>query len=215
VRGSDDAGENEVVRVELGDTAGLVRGAREPLVTIVEYSDFQCPFCARIEPTLDRIVEDYEGKVRVVWKDFPLAFHDNAVPAALAAREARAQGRFWEMQRHLFANQGALDRAGLEKAAAAVGLDLPRFRAALDRPDGRAQVEADVAAAARLGVRGTPTFFINGRRLVGAQPYERWKVILDEEVRKAEGLLAKGTPRAKLYEVLMKGARNPEAVRGL
>jgi protein-disulfide isomerase len=209
-QGDDSAGENEVVRVELGNTAGATKGPADALVTIVEYSDFQCPFCARVEPTIDRIMEDYKGRVRVVWRDFPLGFHENATPAALVAREARAQGRFWQMHKLLFAQQqGGLDRAGLEKAAAALGLDTARLRAAIERSDGRAELDAEVAAANKLGVRGTPTFFINGRRLVGAQPYERFKTVIDEELKKAEGLLAKGTPRAKLYEVLMKDARTP------
>jgi protein-disulfide isomerase len=190
-RSDDAAGENEVVRVPLGDTAGVTRGAADALVTIVEYADFQCPFCARVEPTLDRVLEEYKGRVRLVWRDFPLAFHENAAPAALAAREARAQGRFWQTHKQLMASQGVLDRPVTE------------------RPGARAELDADVAAAARLGVRGTPTFFVNGRRLVGAQPFEKFKTIIDEELRKAEALLAKGTPRGRLYEALMKDARTP------
>jgi protein-disulfide isomerase len=205
----DNAGENEVLRVDLGNTAGVSKGPADAPVTIVEYSDFQCPFCARVEPTIDRIMADYKGRVRVVWRDFPLAFHENAATAALAAREARAQGRFWPMQKQLFANQGALDRAGLEKAAAGLGLDPARLRAALDRPGALAELDAEVAAAARLGVRGTPTFFVNGRRVVGAQPYERFKVIIEEELKKTDALLARGIPRGKLYEALMKDARTP------
>lgn len=202
--------ENVVLRVELGNTAGITRGAASPLVTIVQYSDFQCGFCARVEPTLDRLLDEYKGQVALVWKDFPLGFHEDAVPAALAAREARAQGRFWEMQRQLFAHQKTLDRAGLEKAAVAAGLDLGRLRAALDRGAGRAELEAEAATASKLGVRGTPTFFINGRRLVGAHPYDKFKAIVDEELKKAEVLVARGTPRSKLYETLMKDARTPD-----
>jgi protein-disulfide isomerase len=190
-RNDDEAGENEVVRVPLGDTAGVTRGPADALVTIVEYADFQCPFCARVEPTLDRVLEQYKGRVRLVWRDFPLAFHENAAPAALAAREARAQGRFWQVHKQLMASQGALERPLVE------------------RPGARAELEAEVATAARLGVRGTPTFFINGRRVVGAQPYEKFKAIIDEELRKAEALVARGTPRARLYETLMKDARTP------
>jgi len=190
-RGDDGAGENEVVRVPLGDTAGVTRGPADALVTIVEYADFQCPFCARVEPTLDRVLDEYNGRVRLVWRDFPLAFHESAAPAALAAREARAQGRFWQVHKQLMASQGALDRPPAE------------------RPGARAELDADVAAAAKLGVRGTPTFFINGRRVVGAQPFEKFKGIIDEELRKAEALVARGTPRSRLYETLMKDARTP------
>jgi protein-disulfide isomerase len=216
VRGGDPAGEGELVRVavDLGNVAGVTRGPADALVTIVEYSDFECPFCARVEPTLDRLLDEYKGRVRLVWKDFPLAFHDNATPAALAAREARAEGRFWEMHKQLFASQGALHRAGLEQAGVAAGLQPARLRAALDgEASRRAELEAEVAAASKLGVRGTPTFFINGRRLVGAQPYDRFKAVIDEELRRAEALVAKGTPRAKLYEALMKDTRSAEPGR--
>ena len=191
----DDAGENVVVKVPLGDPSGASKGPADALVTIVEYADFQCPFCARVEPTLDRILEEYKGRVRLVWRDFPLPFHDRAGGAALAAREARAQGRFWQVHKQLMASQGVVDQPAPE------------------RPGARAELDADVAAASKLGVRGTPTFFINGRRVVGAQPYERFKAIIDEEVKKAEALVARGTPRARLYEALMRDARTPEPVR--
>jgi protein-disulfide isomerase len=190
-RGDDDAGENEAVRVPLGDVAAVTRGPADALVTIVEYADFQCPFCARVEPTLDRVLDEYKGRVRLVWRDFPLAFHERAAPAALAAREARAQGRFWQVHKQLMDNQGALDHPPA------------------DRPEARAELEAEVAAAAKLGVRGTPTFFINGRRLVGAQPYEKFKAIIEDELKKAEVLVARGTPRARLYETVMKNLRTP------
>jgi protein-disulfide isomerase len=190
-RGDDDAGENEVVRVPLGDTAGASKGPADALVTIVEFADFQCPYCARVEPTLERILDEYKGRVRLVWRDFPLAFHEKATPAALAAREARTQGRFWPVHKQLMASQGALEQPLVE------------------RPGARAALDAEVAAASKLGVRGTPTFFINGRRLVGAQPFERFKALIDDELKKAEVLVARGTPRARLYEALMKDARTP------
>jgi protein-disulfide isomerase len=210
-RGDDDS--NEVVPVELGDTSGISKGPTDAPVTIVEYSDFQCPFCARAEATVDRIMQAYPGKVRVVWRDFPLPFHENAAPAALLGRAARGQGRFWQLQKQLFANQSALDRAGLERAAAAVGMDAGQVRTAVERPTARAELNADIAAAGKLGVRGTPTFFVNGRRVVGAQAFERFKAVIDEQLVRAEGLLAKGTPRAKLYEALMKDARPSERLK--
>src|SRR5207245_1606779 len=94
-----------VVPVELGDVTGISKGPADAPVTIVEFSDFQCPFCARVEATIDQILQAYPGKVRVVWQDFPLPFHENATPAALLGRAARAQGRFWQLQKQLFANQ--------------------------------------------------------------------------------------------------------------
>jgi protein-disulfide isomerase len=203
-----DEGDNQPIRVALGNTDGITKGPADAPVTIVEFSDFQCPFCARAEATLDRVMATYPGRVRVVWRDFPLPFHDNAAAAALIGREARAEGKFWPLQKQLFANQGALDRAGLERLAVAAGLDPGRVRAALDRP-ARGPLDADVAEAGKLGVRGTPTFFINGRRLTGAQPFDRFKGIIDEELARTEALVAKGIPRAKLYDTLMKDARRP------
>jgi protein-disulfide isomerase len=189
--GRGDDGDDEFVKVPLGDTSGVSKGSPDALVTIVEYADFQCPFCARVEPTLDRLLDEYRGKVRLVWRDFPLAFHENATPAALAAREARAQGRFWQAHKQLMASQGVLERPLAE------------------RPGARAALDAEVAAAGKLGVRGTPTFFVNGRKVVGAQPYERFKAVIEEELKKAEALVARGTPRGRLYETLMKDARTP------
>jgi protein-disulfide isomerase len=208
-----DEDSDRVVPVELGDTTGITKGPSDAPVTIVEFSDFQCPFCARAETTIDRILQAYPGKVRVVWRDFPLPFHENATPAALLARAARGQGRFWQLHKQLFASQAALDRAGLERAATAAGVDPAQVRAALEQPATRAALNADVAAASKLGVRGTPTFFVNGRRLVGAQPFERFKTVIDEELVRTDALLAKGTPRAKLYDTLMKDAPQPERTR--
>src|SRR5438876_8952995 len=92
-----------------------VSGAKDALVTIVQFSDFQCPFCSRVEPTMTQILKTYEGKVRVAWKDLPLPFHQNALPAAIVARVAGEEGKFWQMHEKLFANQQALDRPSLEK----------------------------------------------------------------------------------------------------
>jgi protein-disulfide isomerase len=194
----------QVMRVDLG--ASPVRGPADALVTIVVFSDFQCPFCARVEPTLARVLEEYKGKVRIVWKDLALPFHDLALPAAIAAREARQQGKFWEMHAKLFANQGALDRASLEKYGADLGLNPGRLKAALDGQLWKADVEADAALAARLGIRGTPSFFINGRVFVGARPFEQFKERIDEELARAESLVAAGVPRTRVYEKLMSTA---------
>jgi protein-disulfide isomerase len=203
----------ELYRVPLGDSPA--RGGSAARVTMVVFSEFQCPFCARVTGAVDRVLEAYGQDVRLVWKHRPLPFHDRATPAALAAEAAREQGKFWEMHDRLFANQRALGGPELEAHARALGLDLGRWRAALDSPRTRARLDADAALADQLGVQGTPTFFINGRPLVGAQPFERFKTMVDEEVKKAEALLARGTPRAKLYETLMKDARMPEGGRGL
>ena len=169
-------------------------------VTIIEYSDYQCPFCARVEDTLHRIEQDYGSSVRLVWKDNPLPFHNNAQLAAEAARAAGAQGQFWPMHDLLMANQKALSRADLESYAGQLKLDLASFRAALDDHRYAAAVTADVAEAKNFGALGTPTFFINGRVVRGAQPYEAFKQVIDEEIGRADLAIAKGVRPAALYD---------------
>jgi protein-disulfide isomerase len=151
----------------------------------VVFSDFECPFCGRAEPTVKQLENEYQGKLRVVFKNQPLPMHANAKLAAAAALAAHEQGKFWEFHDVLFDNQRALDRASLEKYARQVGLDVGRFRAALDSGKFDAQLSADMAEASRAGVTGTPTFFINGRQLVGAQPVEQFRRLIDDELSKA------------------------------
>jgi protein-disulfide isomerase len=185
-----------------------VKGAKDALVTIVQFSDFQCPFCTRVEPTVDKVLEEYRGKVRVAWKDLPLPFHQNAIPAAIAARAAGEQGKYWEMHAKLFSNQQSLDRATFEKYAGELGLNLPKFKAALDSAKLKDAVQADLAQAGKLGTNGTPAFFINGVNLPGgAVPFESFKPVIDAELKKAEALVAKGTKPAKVYETIMKTAK--------
>src|SRR6185436_13836335 len=143
-----------------------------------------CPFCGRVVPTLKQIEDQYGGKVRIAFKHQPLPFHQNARPAAMAAMAAQEQGKFWEMHDKLFANQQALDRASLEKYAQEIGLDMGKFKAALDSNKFDAQITKDSNEGAAIGANGTPTFFINGRQLVGAQPIESFKAMIDEELKK-------------------------------
>ena len=197
--------EGAVYRADIGNAP--VKGVRDALVTIVQWSDFQCPFCSRVEPTIDQVMKEYAGKVRVVWKDLPLPFHQNAMPAAIAARAAGEQGKFWPMHDKLFANQQALDRPSLEKYAEELGLNMARFKAALDTKKHEADIQADAAAGNKIGANGTPAFFINGVSLSGAQPFESFKARIDEELKKAEALVAKGTPKTKVYDAIMKNAQ--------
>jgi protein-disulfide isomerase len=185
-----------------------VRGGKDALVTIVEWSDFQCPFCSRVEPTLKQIQETYKDKVRIAWHDLPLPFHPNAMPAAIAARAAGEQGKFWEMHDKLFADQQHLDRATYEKYAGELGLNMGKFKAALDSEKGKDAIAADSAAGGKIGARGTPAFFVNGKFLSGAQPFEVFKSKIDDEMKNAEALVSKGTPKAKVYDVLMKDAKS-------
>ena len=183
------------------------KGPRDALVTIVVFSDFQCPFCSRIEPTLTQVMDTYKGKVRVVWRDFPLNFHKDAVPAAIVARVAGEQGKFWQMHEKLFANQSALDRASLEKYARELGLNMGKVKSALDSKKYEKEIQADMALGSKVGVQGTPASFVNGRFVSGAQPFEAWKAVIDQELAKAEALVKKGTAKGKLYETIMKEAK--------
>ena len=160
-----------------------MKGAKDAPVTIVQWSDFQCPFCSRVEPTINKVMDDYKGKVRVVWRDLPLPFHPNALPSAIAARAAGEQGKFWEMHDKLFADQAHEDRATFEKYAQELGLNMGKFKAALDAQKGKEAIEADAAAGGKIGAHGTPAFFVNGKFLSGAQPYE---IVQGQDRRGAE-----------------------------
>jgi protein-disulfide isomerase len=188
-----------------------MKGDKNAPVTIVQWSDFQCPFCSRVEPTVSKVMDEYKGKVRVVWRDLPLPFHPNALPSAIAARAAGEQGKFWEMHDKLFADQQHEDRATFEKYAQELGLNMAKFKAALDAQKGKSEIEADAAAGGKIGAHGTPAFFVNGKFLSGAQPFEVFKAKIDEELKTADALVAKGTPKAKVYDVLMKDAKTEVA----
>jgi protein-disulfide isomerase len=201
-----DPAPGEVYKAEI--KGAPTRGGKKALVTMVEFSDFQCPFCARVQPTLERLLKEYQGDVRVAWRDLPLPFHDKAAPAAIAARAAGRQGKFWELHDLLFAHQQELDSASIAGHAEKLGLDMAKFRADLADESLARAVAADGAMAARLGARGTPSFFVNGTFLSGAQPYETFKERIDAELAKARALVKKGTPRAKVYDVIMKRAKD-------
>jgi protein-disulfide isomerase len=143
-----------------------VKGPDDAPITMVEFSDYQCPYCARSEGLMRQILEAYPTQVRLVYKHFPLtANHPQALPAALAAVAAQKQGKFWAMHDLLFANQRALAPEQIDGYARQLGLDMPRFQADMASDAAKAQVEADRRLARRAGVRGTPTVFINGRLL--------------------------------------------------
>jgi protein-disulfide isomerase len=199
-----------VYRVPLEDSP--VKGPADALVTIVEVSDFECPFCKRVTPTLKALEEQYKGKVRFVFKHNPLPFHARATPAANAAEEARAQGgdaKFWAMHDALF-GAASLDDAAIAAAAKAAGLDAAKVQEAVAAGKHKARLERDQRLATSLGATGTPAFFINGRKLVGAQPQAAFQALIDEELRKAEDLVRAGTPAAQVYARIMeRGAAAP------
>jgi protein-disulfide isomerase len=194
------------VRYRVDVKGAPVRGPANALVTMVVFSDFQCPFCARVQPTLNTLMTEYGRDLRLVWRDQPLSFHEQAGPAALAARAAAAQGKFWEMHDRLFADQAHLSRADFLRYAADLGLDVKAFSAAMDAEATRRAIRADAAAARKLGARGTPTFFINGKLLMGAQPIEAFRAVIDPELKRAREMVAAGTPVGDVYDQLMKGA---------
>lgn len=181
--------------------AGPFRGTDSARVTIVAFTDYQCPFCARGEETLAELIRAYPSQLRIQVRQHPLPFHQSARLAAAAVLAAGAQGRAWEMHDLLFHSQSHLERADLKQAAAKLGLDAASFAAALDAPATAAVVDADVALGRRLGVRGTPTFFINGRLLRGAQPIAAFRRIIDEELaapaQSYEALVSSGLDEAK------------------
>jgi protein-disulfide isomerase len=152
--------------------------------------------------------------VRVVFKHNPLPFHKNAMPAAEAAMAADAQGKFWEMEKKLFENQRALERADLERYAQELHLDVNRFKADLDGHTHQRRIEADQRLAQQIGARGTPAFFINGRNVRGALPYEEFKRVIDEEITRADRVLKTGVPRSRLYAELTKDGRTSAAPPG-
>ncbi|MGQ0505996.1 MAG: DsbA family protein [Myxococcaceae bacterium] len=181
-------------------------GPKLAKVTIIEWSDFQCPFCSRVVPTLKQIKEAYPKDVRVIFRHQPLPFHNNAKIAAEASMAALEQGKFWEMHDKLFANQSALDQPNLEKYAQELKLDVKKFKAALESHKFAAKIDADASEGASVGANGTPTFFINGRELVGAQPFPSFKAMIDEEITKADKLLASGVKLENLYQKQLEAA---------
>ena len=175
----------EPFRLDVGTGDGPVRGSADAPVTIVEFSDFQCPYCVRARPALKRVRDVYGDDVRFAFRHFPLAFHQQAQKAGEAASCAGDQDRFWEMHDRLWANSSKLRPADLKEHASALGLDTEVFTQCLDSGRYASLVEEDAREGARLGVSGTPAFFINGRPLVGAQPFEVFARVIDDELERA------------------------------
>lgn len=184
-----------------------VDGPADAPVTMVEYTDFQCPFCSRVRPAVKQVMKEYAGKVRLVFKHQPLPFHKNAFGAAEASLCANDQGKFWEMEEQLFTNQGNLTGPELSGHAKTVGLDVARFDACMKDRKYKQQVLDDQEMADRVTATGTPAFFINGRKISGAQPFSAFKALIDEEMKKAEALIAAGTPKAEIYAKTVAGGK--------
>ncbi len=179
---------NEPVKYGPNDSDIKPVGCRgDSCVTIVEFSEFQCPFCARVLPATKEVMSRYKGKVRWVVRDFPLSFHDRAKPAAVAAHCALKQGKYWEMYSTLFENQSALSDQDFIAYAEKIKLDKAKWQACVAKPAAElAFIDQNMQSGIRAGVTGTPAFFINGRRLSGAVPFARFKQIIDEELSKKQ-----------------------------
>ncbi|MCM2351080.1 MAG: DsbA family protein [Bacteriovoracaceae bacterium] len=168
--------------VEVGNAP--MTGGKDAKVTIVEFSDFQCPFCAKGADVLKEIKKKYGNKVKIAFKNFPLPFHNHAETAAVAGLCANEQGSeyFWKYHDEMFANQDSLDAEGLKKMAKKVGLKADAFEKCLGENKYLAQVKADMEEGRKVKVKSTPTFFINGKLINGAQPLDVFSEIIDEEM---------------------------------
>ncbi len=155
-------------------------GPENALITLVEFSDFHCPFCKRVEPTIDQLMKNYAGKIRKVWRHYPLPFHTGADRTHAASECAHEQGKFWEYHNKLIESQGgARDDAALIKIAEDLKLDKNKFTGCLVSDKYKSVVQADIAKGSQVGVNGTPAVFVNGRLVSGAQPYENFSKIID------------------------------------
>jgi len=175
----------DVARVDVAEANSPAKGPATAPVTIIEFSDFECPFCSRVNPSIEEAIATYGDQLRVVFRQFPLNIHPRAPKAAEAALCANEQGKFWEMHDAMFADQRKLEIADLKAKASSLGLDQAKFDACLDGGKMAAQIAADMADGQKAGVTGTPAIFINGRAISGAVPFaDLAKVIDDELLRK-------------------------------
>ncbi len=180
---------------------GPARGPQDAAVTIVEFSDFECPFCQRAAETVDKIVAEYGDRVRLVYRHYPLPSHANARRAAEASACAHEAGKFWPYHDLLFKNQDALAETDLITYAQEAGIDEASFRSCLESDRGTAIVDKDAADGDAAGVSGTPAFFVNGRPLSGALPYETFKEAVDE------AMAQRGSPAGGQGETITERSR--------
>jgi protein-disulfide isomerase len=177
------AGTPAAQRVSVSTDGDPSIGPADAPVTIVEFSDYQCPYCqAWYQQTFDQLMANYPDQIRFVYRDLPLPGHPESLPAAEAANCAGEQGAYWKFHNALFSGQYQLGRGAYEKYAADLGLDTASFTACLDDHHTQAEVKADAAEAARLGLNGTPSFVINGLIFIGAHPFADFKTIIDAEL---------------------------------
>jgi len=204
------SGADQVAEPELDPATTYAVGAGAPgqrlgpddaLVTLVEFGDYRCGYCARVLPFLAQLKQHYGADLRLVFRHLPLGNNPESRRLAEVAAAAAEQGKFWQMHVRLFASHGALDRAALDGIAAEIGMDVARFRLALDRRRGAALVSADAAEGARLGVHGTPTFFVNGAP-IAVGTVDEFRALIDRKLAEARELVKRGVPRRDVYRTL-------------
>jgi protein-disulfide isomerase len=161
-------------------------GGKDAAVTVVEFSDFQCPYCKAAENSIKAVREKYGNRVKLVYMDFPLGFHGHAMDAARAAQCAAGQNKFWQYHDALFADQSKLKPADLKAVAAKLGLNTAAFNTCFDKNEPDAGIRQEMTQGQSLGITGTPTFFINGREIVGAQPVPKLEEVIDDELAAAK-----------------------------
>jgi protein-disulfide isomerase len=180
------------------------KGPDDALVTIVEFADFECPYCAKGSDALMAVIKDYDEDVRLIFKHYPLPFHNRAVPAARAAWVAHQEGKFWELHHWLYEGRGDLTDLGGQVTS--LGLDPKAFAKATLSPQSAQAVDSDMLSGGKAGVSGTPAYIVNGRTYAGARSEDQWEQIIEAELAAAQEVLDSGVERSGVYAKLMEGA---------
>jgi protein-disulfide isomerase len=171
---------NKVHNIPIGSS--FIKGNKEAKVAIVEFSDFQCPYCSRLQPTLKEVLKIYPNDVKLVYKDFPLSFHKQAMNASKASRAAGEQGKFWEMHDLIFEKYNSLTDASFDEFAAKLNLDMEKFKSDYSSNKYDKLIQEDINLARKVGVSGTPTLYINGKRMRGRSVND-FKTMIDENLK--------------------------------
>jgi protein-disulfide isomerase len=172
----------DAARVEVSADDDPFLGPKEAPITIIQFAEYQCPYCGKAGESVDQVMKEYEGKIKMVYRDFPLSFHDRAIPAAVAANCSGEQGKYFEMHNLLMGNQRALSESDLTAHATSLSLDLDKWNECRKDPKQSAEVNKDFEDGQKVGVTGTPAFFVNGVMLSGAVPFAQFKEIIDREL---------------------------------
>lgn len=201
---SGESGASTTYKIPIGESH--TKGFDDALVTVVVWSDFECPHCARVEPTRQRIAKEFGADVRFAFKHCPLSGHLRAKPAAIAAEAAAEQGKFWDMHDKLFENHTDLTDANFLVWAGEIGLDVKRFERDLGDAKLERRVQDQRDACSTFGVVGVPSFHVNGRYVEDGS-FEGLQPVIEAEQRKAEALVTKGVAREGVYEATIAGGK--------